>query len=264
MIYKQNITSFLAICCLFLVFSSCKTQQQNLNYFSYEKRDSSHNRIWQNYEAKIQPGDKLSIFVSALNPESAKPYILTNATSSNRDQPSTAGNVTVEPDGRIWYPQLGFIKVAGLTKRTFRDTLLNRLKVYLNDPIVVVDFVNLKVTMLGEVNRQGPIQMTDESLTILQALGNAGDITSSGRRDSILVIREVGGIRSFGHINLLSNEVFKSPYFILQQNDVVYVPMNEKKIKTENEQVFIRNLSIITSVLAVISTVGLLVLNLTK
>lgn len=263
MINKISTILFTSIAML-LVLPSCKTQK-NLNYFSYDKRDSTHNLIWQQYEAKIQPGDRLLIHVSALNPESAKPYTLSANTDGNiTQQNALSGNITVEPDGRILYPQLGFIKAAGLTKRALRDTFLNRLKVYLNDPVVTVDIVNLKITVLGEVNRQGPIPLTGESITILQALGEAGDITSTGKRDSVLVIRETGGIRSFGHVNLLSNEVFKSPYFVLQQNDVVYVPMNEKKIRTENEQVFMRNLSIVTSVLAVVSTLGLLILNLTR
>jgi polysaccharide biosynthesis/export protein len=249
---------------MLLILCSCNTQK-NLNYFSSDKRDSSHSVIWQKYEAKIQPGDRLQVNVTALNPESAKPYMLSQNTASGATQQNTLpGNITVEPDGRILYPQLGFITAAGLTKRELRDTFLSRLKIYLNDPVVTVDILNMNITVLGEVNKQGPIPLTAESMTILQALGEAGDIASTGKRDSVLVIRETGGKRSFGHVNLLSNEVFKSPYFILQQNDVVYVPMNEKKVKTENEQVFIRNLSIVTSVLAVVSTLGLLILNLTR
>lgn len=249
---------------MFLILSSCKTQK-NLNYFSYDKRDSSHTILWQKYEARIQPGDRLQINVTALNPESAKPYTLSgNTAGGSIQQNPTPGNIAVEPDGRILYPQLGFIKAAGLTKRELRDTFLNRLKIYLNDPVVTVDILNSKITVLGEVSNQGSILLTGESMTILQALGEAGDITAAGKRDSILVIRETGGVRSFGHINLLSNDVFKSPYFVLQQNDVVYVPMNEKKIKLENEQVLMRNLSIVTSVLAVVSTLGLLILNLTR
>jgi len=263
MIYKTQIFLLAAVSIIFLL-PACKTQK-NLNYFSHNKRDSTHNVIWRQYEARIQPGDRLLIQVSALNPESAKPYMLSaNTDGRTNQQNALTGNITVEPDGRILYPQLGFIKAAGLTKRQLRDTFLNRLKVYLNDPVVTVDITNSKITVLGEVHKQGPIPITGESITILQALGEAGDITTNGKRDSILVVRETGGVRSFGHVNLLTNDVFKSPYFVLQQNDVVYVPMNEKKIRTENEQVFIRNLSIVTSVLAVVSTLGLLILNLTR
>jgi polysaccharide biosynthesis/export protein len=255
-----SVVSFLLI----ISFAACKTQKANLNYFSADRRDSSYNRIWQDYEAKIQPGDKLAINVTALNPESARPYSLSAGSSSGTGMGGQTPGITVDPNGSILYPQLGFIKAAGLTKGELRDTLLNRLKIYLTDPVVTVDFVNFKITVLGEVGKQGPISVPDGSITLLEALGAAGDITMTGMRDSVIVIRESGDKREFGYVNLLSNTAFKSPYFALRQNDVVYVPMNERKVKTENEQVFVRNLSIITSVLAVLSTVGLLILNLTK
>jgi len=179
-------------------------------------------------------------------------------------QAGSSVGIVVEPDGRILYPQLGFIKAGGLTRIGLRDTLLNRLKTYLTDPVVAVEFVNFKITVLGEVNKQGLLQEADGNMTILEALGQAGDIAPTGRRDSILIVRETGSKREFGYVNLLSNEAFKSPYFVLQQNDVVYVQMNEKRLKQENEQVLVRNLSISTSILAVISTLGLLILNLTR
>lgn len=259
----MTIPKLLASACLLLIFStliSCRAHKVNLNYLN-DKRDSSHTRIWQQYEAKIQPGDRIMINVTALNPESAKPYSVSSGASGTG---VSVPGISVEPDGKILYPQLGFIKAAGLTRNQLRDTLLNRLKVYLTDPVVTVDFVNTRITVLGEVSQQGPIPIPEGRITLLEALGQAGDITTSGRRDSVLVIRESGGKREFGYINLLSNEVFKSPYFVLQQNDVVYVQMNEKKLKRENDETFVRNLSIVTSILAVISTVGLLILNLTR
>lgn len=245
------------------VFTSCRTPKQNLTYFSVDKRDSSHSRIWQSYDAKIQPNDRLAITVSALNPESAKPYN-PSASSSVAGASNPAVGTSVDQQGRILLPQLGFIKAAGLTRETFRDTLLRRLGNYLTDPVVTVDFVNFKVTVLGEVTRQGPISVPDGRLTILEAIGQAGDVAITGKRDSILVIRENGNKRTFGYINLLSNESFKSEYFILQQNDVVYVPMNEKKIRAENQQEMTRRLSVATSIIAVISTLGLLIINLTR
>jgi polysaccharide biosynthesis/export protein len=256
---KKKISTLLAIVSVTVLFTACKTQKANLNYFSADRRDSSYNRIWQDYEAKIQPGDKLAINVTALNPESARPY----NTSSGATTAQVQG-VSVDQQGNILYPQLGFIKAAGLTKEQLRDTLLNRLSVYLTDPVVTVDILNFKITILGEVTKQGVFTVPEGSITLLQALGEAGDIASTGRRDSVIVIRESGSKREFGYVNLLSNEVFKSPFFALKQNDVIYVPMNERRIKSENEQLFMRNLSIITSVLAVISTLGLLILNLTR
>lgn len=248
--------SMLAIC-----FTACKTPK-NINYFSADKRDSSMSRILQNYEAKIQPGDRLSIYVTALNAESTKPYNLSSGTGTAVLAQNQG--ISVDPSGKILYPQLGFIHVAGLTRNELRDTLLQRLSPFLTDPVVTVDFMNFKITILGEVGKQGVISVPDGSITILQALGQAGDIPISGKRDSVMVIRESGGKREFGYLNLLSNETFKSPYYNLQQNDVVYVPMNNRKIQSETDQTFIRNISVITSVLAVVSTLGLLILNLTN
>lgn len=247
---------------LILSFTACKTPKMNLNYFSADKRDSSYNRIWQKYESRIQPGDKLSIYVTALNAESAKPYNLSAGTGTAVLAQNQG--ISVDPEGRILYPQLGFIKVTGLTKDELRDTLLNRLKVYLTDPVVTVDFLNFKITVLGEVTRQGPILVPNGSITLLEALGQAGDIASTGRRDSVLIIREVGNKREFGYVNLLSNETFKSPYFALQQNDVIYVQMNDKKTKLESNETFSKNLQITTTVVTVISTLTLLILNLAK
>ncbi len=247
--------------CFITSFTACKTPK-NINYFSADKRDSSVYRTLQNYEAKIQPGDKLSIYVTALNAESAKPYNLSSGTGTA--VLAQGQGISVDPSGRILYPQLGFIHAAGLTRNELRDTLLNKLSPFLTDPVVTVDFMNFKVTVLGEVGRQGVIPVPDGSITILQAIGQAGDIPVTGRRDSIMVIRESGGKREFGYINLMSNETFKSPYYYLQQNDVVYVSMNNRKLQTENDQLFIRNISVVTSVLAVLSTVGLLILNITR
>lgn len=257
----KALTTVAGLLLVIFTFTACRTTKTNLNYFTADKRDSSHTRIWQSYEAKIQPGDRLSIFVTALNAESARPY---NLSSGAAVPGSSSAGISVDPQGRILYPQLGFIKAAGLTRNELRDTLLGRLQTYLTDPVVTVDFANFKVTVLGEVTRQGPIPVENGSITILEALGQAGDIPLSGRRDSVLVIREFAGKREFGYVNLLSNESFKSPYFTLQQNDVVYVQMNDRKIKQEQEQNFTRNLSIATSVIAVISTLGLLIVNLTR
>ena len=254
---KQKFTIGLS-CILVLCFASCKPQKDNLNYFSVDKRDSTHGKIWQQHELKIQPGDVLSIHVTALNAESAQPYNI----APNTERAGEIKGINVDRQGRILYPQLGFITVAGLKEDDLRDTLLNRLQTYLTDPVVTVDIISSKtITILGEVNKQGPIPLTKEGITILEALGVAGDIPLSGRRDSILIIRENNGVREFGYINMLSNEVFTSPYFILQPKDVVYVPMNNRKIKNENEVQFTRNLSIATSIL---STIGLLILNLTR
>jgi polysaccharide biosynthesis/export protein len=155
--------------------------------------------------------------------------------------------------------------VEGLTKFQVRDTLMNRLKKYLTDPIVIVDFANLKVTVMGEVGQQGPLHLTESRITLLEALGQAGNITTIGRRDSILVIREENNQRRFGYVNLLSNDAFKSDYFMLQQNDIVYVPMVKSKATAKDtEGTFVEKTLPIISALASLTSLIWLIYSITK
>ncbi len=249
---RTNFSFLFALICFAALMPACKVQKKNINYLSAENRDSSHARIWQNYEVKIQPGDKLQIGVIALNAASVQPYAL----GAN----GAPGIATVDSEGNILYPQFGYLKVAGLTRMELRSLLLEKLKVYLRDPVVTVDFSNFKVTMLGEVKQQGVISVPEGKITILEALGQSGDLTETGRRDSVTVIREVNGKREFGNLNLLSNEIFKSPYFVLQQNDVVYVPMIPSKALVAVKERKGVELATIYSILGILSTLTLLIL----
>lgn len=252
---KQRTLVLLAgVLVIMLSFSACKPPKTtNINYFSADKRDSSHERVIQQYEARIQPSDRLQITITALNPGSALPYAL-----------PAPGTLTVDSKGDILYPQLGVIKASGLTRNELRDVLIKKLSVYLTDPVVNVDFSNFKVTVLGQVNRQGPINVADGRLTILEALGQSGDITDYGKRDSVMVIREVSGKREFGNVNLLSNEVFKSPYFTLQQNDIIFVPMVKAKAMVSEKESKPINFQTISSILGIVSTLAFLFLNFVR
>ncbi|WP_207492025.1 polysaccharide biosynthesis/export family protein [Aridibaculum aurantiacum] len=201
----------------------------------------------------IQVGDVLAITVSALNPTSATPYNL----------PLGNKGITVEQDGRIVYPQLGLLRVAGLTRSQVRDLMVSRLRTYLTEPVVTVDFVNFKVTVLGEVNAQGVINVPDGKINILEAIARSGDLTIYGKRFPVTVVRETNGRREFGYVNLLSNSIFSSPYYRLQQNDIVYVQADERK-PTVDDQISARRFTTVTSVLAILSTLTLLVLNLIR
>jgi polysaccharide biosynthesis/export protein len=228
---------------------SCSTQK-NLNYLSYYPQDSSHTFIQQSFEVPIQVGDQLSITVSALNAKSADPYNL-----------PLGKTITVEQDGKILYPQLGSIKAEGLTRTQLRDIMLTRLKTYLTDPVVTIDFANFRVTVLGEVKVPGVLSPADGKLNILQAIAQSGDLTTYAKKYPVMVIRESKGKREFGYVNLLSPSLFSSPYYRLQQNDIVYVEGVENK-PTVSQEVSQRRLSFIVSVTAVISSLTLLVYNI--
>lgn len=247
-----------------MLLASCYPKK-NLNYFSADTRDSSHTLIDRNFEAKIQPGDKLSIIVTALNPASAQPYnlTLTPSTGSTTSVSNNLGGYTVDKNGIILFPQLGAIKVMGLTKTQLRDTLLTQLTPFLTNPVVTIEYLNFRVTVLGEVGKQGVITVPDGKLTILEALGQAGDIAIYGRRENVLVIREREGKREFGHLNLLSNAIFTSPYFQLQQNDVVYVEMTDKKPMAADVTVT-RNLGLLSVIATIISTLTILIINVVR
>lgn len=184
------------------------------------------------FEAHIQKNDLLSIAIGGSNPED-----LVTLNSGSGIIPGAAIGGTgsssfgylVEADGKIQLPFLGRVQAEGLTRLQLEDTLTFMLKDYTKNPIVNVKFSNYGFSILGEVNHPGKFEMNNERTTILDAIGMAGDLTYLGKRQNILVIREVNGKREFGRLDLLSKDIFKSPYFYLKTNDVVYVePVRSK------------------------------------
>ena len=251
---------------LFQLLQSCNTQKRlsELVYFN-EQGDTTLSKIVQNTDPVIQAGDRLSIVVNAVNPASAAPYNLGSsaATSAASSAPASNGGYIVEADGTIQFPQFGKIQVVGMKRKQLIDLLTKMLVKYVNDPIVTIEFLNFKITVLGEVGHQGTFNIPDGKVTLIDAIGLSGDLPLTARRDNIMVIREKNGKREFGKVNMLSKNVFSSPYFVLQQNDVIYVELTKDKVAA-SDQSFIRNFSIATSVLSVFTTVVLLVINAVK
>ena len=251
--YSFFILIIMSIVVLFNL-NSCKPHNKlaSLIYFNQIK-DSLLSTEIQKVEPIIQVGDRLAIVINAFNPESAIPYNLNNN--------SIVGYV-VENDGTIQLPQLGKKKVNGLTRKQLIEILTNELLKFVNDPIVTIQFMNFKVTVLGEVLSPGTKSIADGKVNIVEAISLAGDLTTFSNRNKILVIREVDGKREFGEVNMLSRNIFNSPYYYLHQNDIVYVEPTSKKL--ENDQSFVRNLSITTTIISVISTLIFLIINITK
>lgn len=264
--FQNKFLPFLTIICLLLASCNSTKNLQQLVYF--QDSTTIDKTIVQNIEATIQPGDRLSITVSAFNQASAAPYNLGGGVQSavQNGTSSITGNVPgsylVKPDGTIQFPQFGSLSVAGKTTQELTANLTQRLQQYVTDPMVTVTFINFKISVLGDVTRPGPIPVQDGKINIIEAIGIAGDLTMFGKRDNILVIREQNGKREFGRVNLLSKNVFNSPYYHLQQNDVVYVEMNKNKALT-SDQSGIRNITIATSIVSVLSTLALVIINLT-
>lgn len=190
----------------------------------------------------IQAGDLLTITVSSSNPELAVPYNLMSAktqVASNMSNSSsrvasnlTAEGYTVEADGNIQFPVLGAIHVAGLTRTEVAAKIKAMLEGVMPNPVVTVTLVNFYVTVIGEVARPGTYNFPGDRLTLLEALGFAGDLSVYGNREKVMIIREENGGRHVEILNLKSKDIFASPYFYLKQNDVVYVEAVGAKAKT--------------------------------
>jgi polysaccharide export outer membrane protein len=190
-----------------------------------------------NTNFSIQPNDALSITVSCIEPSLATPFNLGDGrTSGNLPADSPLISYLVDNDGNIEFPVLGKIKVAKLTVPQLRDTLAKKIKPYVKDPSINIRRVNFRVTVVGEVAKPGSYIINNERITVLEALGLAGDLTPHSDRQRVLVMRESNGKTLFGKLDLQSPDFFRSPYYYLQQNDVIYVDPRKTKKGEVNDQ----------------------------
>lgn len=214
------------------------------------------------YTNIIKPGDLLSIVISSTKPELAVPFNLYSVRSQmsavqQATQRQELEGYTVTPEGNIDFPTLGEIHVAGMTRNELSDYLKNQLSAYMPDPIVTINFLNFNISVIGEVRHPGNFKITGDRVSILEALGMAGDMTEFGNREKVLVIRENNGIRETSELNLKTKKIFDSPFYYLQQNDVVVVqPINAKARSTS---VFQMNFQSIVSVSSLASSIAMLI-----
>ena len=245
-----------------LAFTSCSTQKR-LSYFSSMGNQNDSAAVYNSHihEARIVAGDMLIITVSGLDPLAVAPFnqpvVSYSAPGSDQlyNTPSLQSYL-VDVNGNISFPVLGEIKLSGLTKSEAISLIKDRLAQYLKDPIVTIKFLNYKITVLGEVARPGQYTINNERVTILDALGMAGDMTPYGKRNTVLVTRENNGKLEFARLNLNSDDVFNSPYYFLQQNDVVYVePNNVRAIASQNLSLYLSMITTLASLATVLVTV---------
>lgn len=219
-------------------------------------------------ENVIHKGDILSIIVYSDNPEATKIYnqqVITAGaagpvtggggtveTSGVSGNTPPSGGYQVDDQGNIEFQGLGLLHVDSLTKSQLQDTLIDRLKNYLTNPYVTIRFTNYRFTMLGEIAKPGIFTIPGDHISLLQALGMAGDMTFYGRRDNILVIRETNGTRQFARLDITKPEIMESPFFYLQSNDVVIVEPTKKKV-VANDQTTVRNITIAATVISTIA-----------
>ena len=210
--------------------------------------------------AKIQPNDVLRIDVTALVPESAKPYNKVNSNNSgaNSIQLMQLQGYLVSEDLTINFPVLGRLSVEEKTTQEFALYLRKLLEEggHLKQPSVDVRLINAKVTVLGEVKQPGTYNFTEQNITLLQAIGYAGDLTINGQREDIIVMRDEEGIRQVTHIDLTTSDWLDSPYNFIKPNDVIVVNPNNPKVKSAG---FVGNVGTLISVVSILfSTIVLI------
>lgn len=226
-----------------LSLSSCVSHKELINFNEAQLPYGSPETILNALELKIQPEDLLRITVHSFDPLAAAPFNIEAAGQQNLQgigQGTQGGNYTLElfmgylvdQEGYIDFPVLGRIKVEGLTIEEAKIKIYELLQPYLKDAVVNMRYLNLKVTILGEVQTPGVQRLSNKRVTLLEALGMAGDLSDYANRNNILVIREEEGRRTYTRLDLHSAEIFTSPYFYLQQNDVIYVEPIQARVAT--------------------------------
>ena len=232
-----------------ILFSSCRSQKP-LGYVE-DFTDSSDQVRVKYPEPLIQKGDLLSIVVYSDAIDGGVTDAMYNLANAGGGNASTQGFL-VDLDGNIQYPRIGKIKADGLTKTQLSEEVRKKLTGSLQNPSVLVHLLNFKITMLGEVSKPGPITIPTEKITILEAIGLAGDISIYGKKEDIVILRPTDSTIEHGTIDLSSKNLFESPYYFLRQNDVVLVNPNKNKARL-SEQVFNQRLGIAFSLINMIA-----------
>lgn len=234
--------------------SSCATSK-DIVYFQDGDRYPS-TEISESYEIKIQKDDLLGITVNSKDPELALPFNLPTIAyqAGKGEQLTTAQQLQgylVDSEGNIDFPLLGSLHVEGMTRLELTNLLKQKLirGDFLADPVINIKLLNYKIAVMGEVTKPGTYPINSDRVSILDALSMAGDLTIYGKRGDIKVIREENGTRNIATVDLKSGDLFSSPYFYLQQNDVVYVSPNKSRV---GQSTYNSNLPLLVSCLSVL------------
>ena len=238
----KKLISFIFAVTLLIAMSSCGTSKSVAYIQNSDSINYDNSRYL--YDAKIMPKDQLTISVNTVNPEASLPYnlLLQNSYAQGRTLSTTGGTLMpylVDNEGYINFPVVGRLKVSGLTKSECENMILEKIRPYMaetENPVVTVRMSSYSVSVIGEVARPGSFQVAREKITILEALAQAGDLTIYGVRDKVKLIREdATGKKEIHTLDLTNANIVNSPYYYLQQNDIVYVEPN--KVKAQNARV---------------------------
>lgn len=245
-----------------IMATSCVSRQEVVYFQGLEEAQARMDNEQQK-SLRIKPNDLLTISVSAAQQQAALPFNLPvigvpqggtdmGMTVSGRQQLQT---YLVEEAGTIDFPVLGKVEAAGFSQEELAAQLKEQIREYVQDPIVNVRVVNFQISVLGEVNRPGTFEVQDDYFSLPQALGMAGDMSIYGKRDNVLVVREEGGTKTHAYLDLSDANVINSPYYYLQQNDVIYVEPNKAQRQSAS---YNRNAGIYISIASVLVSVAVL------
>ena len=259
------------IICLIACLTACKTPEK-INYIQ-DVEPGVTQPIESRQSIIIQPKDMLSIIVSTKDPELAAIFNLSvQANRAGVPIFSSAYNqylsgYVVDNNGDIDFPVLGKIHAAGLSRWALQEKIVRELteRDLLKDMVVTIEFMNFKVSVLGEVKNPGTYSIEGDKVTVLEAIAMAGDLTIYGLRDEVYVIREENGERQNFKLDLRSKEIFNSPAYYLRQNDIIYVQPNEVRSgQSTINQNSVRSISLWLSITSLLTSISILVVNLVK
>ena len=259
------------IICLLVCLTGCKTQEK-INYLQ-DVEPGVPQQIESRQSIIIQPKDMLSIIVSTKDPELAAMFNMSvQANRAGVPIFSSAYNqylsgYVVDNNGDIDFPVLGKIHAAGLSRWALQEKITRELteRDLLKDMVVTIEFMNFKVSVLGEVKNPGTYSIEGDKVTVLEAIAMAGDLTIYGLRDEVYVIREENGERQNFKLDLRSKDIFNSPAYYLRQNDIIYVQPNEVRAgQSTSNQNSVRSISLWLSISSLLTSIAILIVNLVK
>ena len=249
---------FLYLIAAVLFLSSCGVKYKSVPYFTDLPADSTiQEKILNQTVLKIQKNDVLALTVNSLNPEASAIFNLGTTsslqgnTTANVNPTNTANGFMVDEKGTIQLPLIGSVKLEGLTTTEARELIQSKLASYLKEPVVSLRLINFRISVLGDVARPGVYPVNNERINVSEALSMAGDLSITAIRNNVLLIREQDGKRQYIRLDMQKKELFNTPYYYLQNNDVLYIqPGNAKYASVDSSY---RNVSIILSALSVIA-----------
>jgi len=252
---------YLASC--FIIFSvllmSCATQKKIPYNYIENVTDTTGKDTLKIFEPIIQKGDQLfiQVYTTTLNSNQVDSQWNLPVNPSLGAQGTNLTGFLVDQRGNFEYPKIGLLHAEGLTKQQLADLIKSKIVATdeLKDPNVVIRFMNFRVNVLGEVGRPGVVSIPYEKVSILEAIGLAGDIPITGKKNNVHIIREANGVREYGTIDLTTKDMFESPYYYLMQNDVVIVDPRKSKIRLNEQSIVAQRISL---ALTIITAAGIL------